>query len=100
VREGPVLPLSLEELQQRRGRAASADVRGGLHNCSIAYLISAAGAGFLLVPWFDLMFDMQGRARSNPLSAEVLSSIAAYCLPARHRCRDKPRTATIATKQI
>jgi hypothetical protein len=42
--------------------------------------VAAAGAGFLVaVLWFDLMFDVQVRGRSeNPLPGEVLDSISAY----------------------
>jgi hypothetical protein len=45
-----------------------------MHACA------AAGAGFLIaVLWFDLMFDVQTRKHSSdPLPAEVLSSISAY----------------------
>jgi hypothetical protein len=41
--------------------------------------IAAAGAGFLIaVLWFDLMFDVQARARGAVLPEPVLASIAAY----------------------
>src|SRR4051812_34561790 len=59
--------------------------------------LASAGAGFLAsVLWFDLMFDIQARGRSDDLAPATRSSIASYYAPVTTDARPMNRLVAFA----